>query len=202
MYNTREFFVLSRMKPAGSPQDSEYNNKTQVSDSITLWFSGENEQDAEATITWTRIGGELSPGISAYADAWEAICSDERLLAMMREHAYMNITPDEMAEKLVEIGFTDKSELPPERPASIKPFATVSWEYSYFRNLIAKIIGVNEYDLSARLVRSVEAAMVDKFKNQMLCIADKVLPELIFSALRGVGEKERCDDKGKFEENS
>lgn len=80
-------------------------------DSITFGFyHKEGGTTGEMTMEWIRLGGRMTPKLTVFDDAWNALNEFKDLLIQMAEVDSLDVSPEVFRQMLLACGFEDRTQ--------------------------------------------------------------------------------------------
>ncbi|MFA5559230.1 MAG: hypothetical protein WDA59_07255 [Methanofastidiosum sp.] len=93
--------------------DANLNVIEEVIDEINLgWFhfneeGGDDGTTGEFTMRWVRLGKDIIPKLVVFSDAFETLHSFQDVIDVLATYDDKDITPEQFANVLLELGFKD-----------------------------------------------------------------------------------------------
>lgn len=100
-------------------------------------YHPEGGTTGEFAVVWDKLGNELVPLLRAYDDSWEVLHLFSDIIAKMAEVDSKNISEEEFAQMLIDLGYKDLTKIEPPTEDGVKPqnFITVRIPESKAREL-------------------------------------------------------------------
>jgi hypothetical protein len=81
-------------------------------DSVTFGFYyEEGGTSGEISVKWVELGGKITPKMTVYDDAWDALNECKDILPLLAEVDEQDISPEQFCEILLNCGFEDRTPL-------------------------------------------------------------------------------------------
>lgn len=71
------------------------------------WVEPDNGCEYEFLIVWIELQGQAVPKLTMFDDSWKAIREMADVMAWIADHHEVGVTPEEVCEALLGMGFTD-----------------------------------------------------------------------------------------------
>ena len=80
-------------------------------DEVTIgYYAEDGGTSGEFSIRWIPLSGESVPKLEVFNDGWHALATMPDLIAALSEADDQNITPAQLCEVLLSLGFRDRTE--------------------------------------------------------------------------------------------
>lgn len=99
------FYHLSKTWYGPSILDAKTVDKISIG-----FYHPDGGTTGEFEISWYNMAGESVPRLLVFDDGWSALANMPELVSLLESVDDQNITPDEMATKLVDVGIKDMTQ--------------------------------------------------------------------------------------------